>query len=283
MLSRYCFVSSVFIAFVAAAVMNSATTPSAMPRICDVCTSSVAGAMSLVSLLENDVACLEKSAGMVTTAAYVPASRPLFASSSSVSTQSKLSEPSSPLTSPPASCRPSGTNCLFSVTPSSLLTIAACTRSSRVDEFQVAHKKPPATSSGTRIRPSIETQPTRRLAWALSSVNISANSPCGVRLAAGVGEVGNRAECEIAVRMMDRVLDQRPVADGQHQGTTCGQAGVDELGQRGLVGRRAEDVGMVDEDHRRLGLRGEPHLVLHRVRSGQGRAIDHGGPAAYGG
>ena len=98
--------------------------------------------MSATSVLENDVACLEKSAGMVTTAAYVPDSSPSRASSSSVSTQSKLLASSSPLTRPPASWRPSGTNWSLSVVPSSLLTIAAWTRSSRVSEFQVAQRKP---------------------------------------------------------------------------------------------------------------------------------------------
>ena len=69
MLSRYCSVSSVFNVSRAAVVITWATTPSVMPLTCEVCTSMVAGAMSATSVLENDVACLEKSSGMVTTAA----------------------------------------------------------------------------------------------------------------------------------------------------------------------------------------------------------------------
>ena len=96
-------VSSVFMASRAAPVIAWAITPSAMPLTWEVWTSIVAGAMSATSVLENEVARREKSSGMVTTAAYVPAASPAEPSSVSVSTQSKLLRSSAPLTSPPAS------------------------------------------------------------------------------------------------------------------------------------------------------------------------------------
>ena len=69
MLSRYCSVSEVFSALVAAAAMDCPTTVSAIPRICEVCTEISAGLICDASVLENEVARAENSSGIVTTAA----------------------------------------------------------------------------------------------------------------------------------------------------------------------------------------------------------------------
>ena len=69
MLSRYCSVSDVLSALVAAAAIVCPTTVSAMPRICEVCTVISAGLIWFASVLENEVARAEKLGGMVTTAA----------------------------------------------------------------------------------------------------------------------------------------------------------------------------------------------------------------------
>ena len=66
---RYCSVSSVFSARVAAAVTARPTTGSAIPLTSEVCTSIVARSAASASFSLNEVARAEKSAGMVTTAA----------------------------------------------------------------------------------------------------------------------------------------------------------------------------------------------------------------------
>ena len=161
---------------------------------------------------------------MVTTAAYVPDSSPSAASSVSVSTQSKLlGAVGSPLTSPPASWRPSGTVCLSMrgalvvVHDRGLHPVEPGGRSSRWPRGSRQ-----ATSSGTRIRPTSDTQVTfggpgafqRQHRVSSFSRDVSSVRCQVVRQSRrAVGQVGDRAEGQVPVGDPEQVVDQGAVAD----------------------------------------------------------------------
>src|SRR5215207_6180195 len=278
MISRYCSVSSLFNAFVAAAAMDWPTAVSAMPRIWEISTLISAGSIWSDSLLEKEVARAEKSSGMVTAAEYFPDISPSAASCWSVSTQVKLLsvDASPPLTRPPASCRPSGTSCPLSFTGSSRLITAASTLSRRESESQVAHRKPPATSSGTSTKPTNESQVTREDMLACSKENIIIFSSGAL----APGRDGYRAQGQTEVAVRDQVGDRIAIPHGQNHGRRrlAHNEVIEQAGQGRPVIYVGHRVSMIDEDN--LGVPALDRAELSAERAAIG-PVDHRGAAAY--
>src|SRR5829696_2393464 len=237
-----------------------------------------AGSIWSDSLLEKEVARAEKSSGMVTAAEYFPDISPSAASCWSVSTQVKLLsvDASPPLTRPPASCRPSGTSCPSSFTGSSRLITAASTLSRRESEFQVAHRKPPATSSGTSTRPTNESQVTRADRLARSKENIIIFSS-GAR---AHRRDGHRAQGQAEVTVRDQVGDRIAIPHGQNygRGQLAHNEVIEQAGQGHPVIHVGHRVSVIDEDNCRVPTLDRSELSAEGAAVG---AVDDAGALTY--